>query len=154
MSTSNTIVPASLFLANLESLKGICYLWGGKNAHGLDCSGAVTFAYKQSGGEDLTAMWNCAKLITECKKVAPIDYVPGLLSFYGVAHEIPNHVMTTYTSPANGVLTVFGACGGNHYTTTKELALKLNACVKERPSIVYRHDFLGCFSWDRLDYTK
>lgn len=154
MSTVITQVPVSLYMKNLESLRGIPYIWGGKSAHGLDCSGCVTFAYKQSGGDDISDMWNCAKLIQECKKVNPIDYTTGLLVFFGMSEKAPNHVMTTYTASSGGVLMSYGACGGNHYTTSVELANKINACVKARPSIAYRHDFLGCYSWSRLDCQK
>lgn len=147
-------VPVSLFLANLESLRGIPYIWAGKDPHGLDCSGCVTFALKQSNGPDLTEFWNCAKLITECTPVQPIDYLPGNLAFYGHSMKTPDHVMAVYPATNGGGLIAYGACGGNHYTTTKELAKKIGACVKERPRIAYRHDFLGVFAWKRLDYTK
>lgn len=144
----------SLFLSNIESLRGIPYVWGGKDPHGLDCSGCVTYALRQADGPDLTQMWNCGRLIGEAEEVQPIDYAPGMLAFYGFSRKAPDHVMVVFPSSATGQLVCYGACGGNHYTLTQEDARKLGAKVQERPRIKYRHDFLGVFKWKRLDYGR
>lgn len=154
MGQSSDKVPVSTFLKWLESCRGIPYLWAGKDPHGLDCSGLMTYCLKMSGGPDLTAMWNCAKLIGEVEESKEIDYVPGMLAFYGLAVEHPNHVMSVYSSDGTGALVSYGACGGNHYMDTIEKAKKVGACVRERPRIAYRTDFLYAGKWKRLDYEK
>lgn len=155
MNQTSYVVPASLYLSNLQSLLGIPYIWAGKDPHGLDCSGAVAFAYKQSGGEDISNYWNCAKLIGECVKSDPADYFPGMLAFYGPSYRPsqPTHVMTVTRSPDDHLI-VTGATGGNSDTITVEIANKIGACVKTRPSIGYRRDLLFVGKWNRLDYTK
>lgn len=151
--STSIIVPASLYLANLKSCIGIPYLWRGKDPHGLDCSGTVTFSYKQSGGEDISNFWNCAKLIQECTQSAPVDYCPGMLAFYGPFKKSPTHVMTVWKDDT-GHLCVLGATGGNSDTTTIAIANQIGACVKMKPTIAYRRDLLMVGRWSRLDYTQ
>jgi hypothetical protein len=148
-------VAVSSFLRELQALKGTPYIWDGKNEKGLDCSGCMTFALLRAGGEDVRNTYNCGRLIMECTPVKPIDYQPGMLAFYGFLAKAPDHVMALVQSEKEGLgLTAYGACGGNHYTTTPELAKKIGAKVQERGSIAYRHDFIGVFKWSRVDLTR
>lgn len=152
-STSLTKIPVADFLKQLQLLKGIPYIWDGKDEKGLDCSGCQTYALLMSGGPDIRMTHNCARIITECSPVSPIGYKPGLLAFYGYSMAAPDHVMCVVPAENGGTLVAYGSCGGNHYTTTPEIAQKIGAMVKERPSIAYRHDFLGVFQWDRINYS-
>lgn len=150
---SKKLVPVSLFLANLESLRGIPYIWAGKDPHGLDCSGCVTFALLQSDGPDLTKTHWASRLQGEVKPSEFNEIKPGYLLFYGPRGSA-NHVMVAFpisggqNPPPPGVI-AYGACGGGHLTTTP----KKGACVQERPRIDYRPDFLFGGPWLRIDYT-
>jgi hypothetical protein len=81
---------AARFLANVKSLQGIPYVWGGSSRAGLDCSGLVWLAAKQAGitiPRTTTAQWAALQHI-------PADQAqPGdLVYFVGADPPSPGHV--------------------------------------------------------------
>lgn len=150
-------VPVSAFLAALKSLDGIPYIWGGKDPNkdgGLDCSGAVTYALKLSGGPDLTQTHNAARLYAETFHADPGTECLGMLAFYGPPNGPANHVMTLSDRDITGPFRVYGATGGNHHTISAEIAGKIGAKVQMRAKVLYRPDFMKLGQWIRLDYRK
>jgi len=103
----------------------------------LDCSGTVTCGLfnATSGRVDWRANHNAARLWVELKATAAPK--PGDLAFYGRPGRV-THVMTVV-----GDGRVVGACGGNSDTLSVEIARKMGARVKYRPSAKYRPDLLG-----------
>lgn len=116
------------------------YVWGGKTAPGLDCSGFATLALKMAGGPDLTQTHNTDKLWL-LPRVAAADVEPGDLALYfGEGSSGPDdvsHVM---------VCVGFGLCCGMAWGGPKDtdagssrMAGK-TALVRE---IAYRSDLAG-----------
>lgn len=120
----------------LERL-GIPYVFGGKSNQGLDCSGLVTVALWEAGGPDWRLNYNTDRLWAELPSVG--DPMPGDLAFYGGSSDSDvDHVMVV--GPLG---MVFGACGGDHTTTTVSEAQRRHACVQFREVVLYRSDFRG-----------
>lgn len=94
-----TAVPRRAFFRRCLELLGARpgYVWGGKTAQGLDCSGFVTLALQLAGGADLRATHNTDKLWTEFPRVDAADVQPGDLVLYQGAFskgpEDVEHVM-------------------------------------------------------------
>lgn len=141
-------------VAFAQGLLGKPYVWGQKGPNSFDCSGFVTYCLLQAGGPDWRLTHNAAKLFEDCPPIpeadahlreitrgAPLWPCPGVqqcdLAFYGPAGE-PDHVMMLW-----GDGRVIGASGGNHHTTSPELAAPLHAEVKFKDRVDYRPDFLG-----------
>ena len=141
-------------LSDALELKGRPYVWGAKGPEQFDCSGFVTYLIHRMGGYDWRQTHNAAALWRDCESIpeadlhldditkgAPLWPCPGVdagdLAFYGPEGE-PDHVMLVW-----GDGQVLGASGGNHHTTSPEIAAQLGACVRFRPRVDYRPDFLG-----------
>ncbi len=115
---------------------GTPYIWSGRSADGVDCSGLVAVALKAAGGPDWTSGWWTDRFYNELTPtIAP---KPGDLCLYGKAGD-PDHVMVFLG--VEGI--VFGASGGGKSTTTLLEAARLGAKVKLKPTYKYRTDFLG-----------
>lgn len=139
------------FLQCVLNAIGSPYRWGGKgnrpydltpDQRVFDCSGLVTWAYREVGGPDWRATHNTDRLLAECLQLPPGDiYVPGDLVFYGTWSDSglpdPSHVMVLA-----GAGVVVGACGGDSSTTTLEAAVRQGAKVQVKASLDYRTDFL------------
>ena len=81
---------ASRFLANVKSLQGVPYVWGGTSRAGLDCSGLVWLAAKQAGvsvPRTTTAQWAALQHIP-ASQAQPGD----LVYFTGADPPSPGHV--------------------------------------------------------------
>lgn len=117
--------------------EGFPYLWGWKGPDAFDCSGFVTCGLLAMGCRDMRQTHNAGRLFAALKSTK--EPMPLDLAFYGPPGSI-THVMFFM---ANGDGRVFGACGGNAFTTTVEKAREQGACVRFRPKVDYRPDFRG-----------
>lgn len=87
---------AARFLANVKSLQGVPYVWGGTSRAGLDCSGLVWLAAKQAGisvPRTTTAQWAALQHIP-ASAAQPGD----LVYFTGADPPSPGHVGVVDTS--------------------------------------------------------
>lgn len=126
-------------LSLCHDIAGKPYVWGAKGPDTFDCSGVVTWLLHEVGGPDWRALHNAQRLWNELE---PTDRpAPGDLAFYGHGKNLISHVMVCFDGGPNG--RVFGACGGNQYTTSAELAAKIGARVRFRNTKDYRPDFKG-----------
>ncbi len=67
------------------------YRFGGKNPEaGLDCSGMVSYIYRQSAGLNLTG--SAADIARQGRSVAPAEIVPGDLVFFNTLNRPFSHV--------------------------------------------------------------
>lgn len=131
------------FIAWCLKQLGKPYLWGQKGPDAFDCSGFVTAGYFEVGLPDWRQTHSSANLWDELDDVPLVlgelqsfpQPKPGDLAFWG---DPVNHVMVHW-----GDGRLIGACGGDHTTTTVELALKRNAKVRYRNGVNYRPTFRG-----------
>lgn len=111
-----------------RSFLGTPYLWGGSSPQGWDCSGFVQELLSYAGCDpigDQTAQG----LFNHFAKHGKIsDPKPGALVFYGKAPGDIRHI-----SMCTSENTVIEAGGGDSTCTTKEIAAKKAAFVRERP---------------------
>lgn len=122
--------------------------WSGKGWKGAkyqgchDCSGTVTDGLYQAtdGALDWRMTTNAQRLFNLTEKTE--DPIPGDLAFYGPGRNMVSHVMVV-VGERDGHLAVFGACGGDHTTTSPERARAKGARLRHRRSHLYRPDFLG-----------
>lgn len=123
------------FLMELQRHEGKPYVWNADGPDFFDCSGLVAYSLLQVGGPDWRATHNAHAMWNQLE---PTDAPkPGDLAFYGSPERV-NHVMVVV-----GDGRVFGACGGNRYTTSADVARQKAASVKFRPRVDYRLDFRG-----------
>lgn len=67
------------------------YRFGGKNPEaGLDCSGMVSYIYRQSAG--LNVQGSAADIARQGRSVAPAEIVPGDLVFFNTLNRPFSHV--------------------------------------------------------------
>jgi cell wall-associated NlpC family hydrolase len=110
------------------------YLWDGKllpqEPQGVDCSGLITASLFEAGGPDLRADWNTQRMFDDWPSpmmlVGPA-VLPGDLVLYG--NQATGKVWHVMIALGIGEL-VFGAAGGDHTTTTIEIAEKIGASVQ------------------------
>lgn len=107
-----------------------------------DCSGLVTAGLYAASGHKLD--WRGSTNASRLMRLLPEthDPRPGDLAFYGAGRNLVSHVMIVLGEKDRS-LQVYGACGGNHHTTSPEIAKKTGARVRARTSHTYRPDFLG-----------
>jgi hypothetical protein len=107
-----------------------------------DCSGLVTAGlYHASGGKlDWRSTTNAYRLMHLLPETH--EPRPGDLAFYGPGRNLVNHVMIVLGEKDRD-LQVYGACGGNSYVTSPDIARAKGARVRTRKSHTYRPDFLG-----------
>ena len=111
---------------------GCPYIWGASGPDEFDCSGLVSWIWRQIGrGEH---RFNTMDLALRCVRVA--DPEPGDLVFYR-----NRHVMI-YAGDGRCV----GASGGGSSCRTRQKAAELGAEVHEKP-VGYRKDFTGYGRW-------
>ena len=125
------------FLAAAKALTGVPYVWGGKAARGLDCSGLVSLALFAAGGTDVRATHNSDRLWEDLTPTT--EPVAGDLAFYGAKGD-PSHVVICLGGPLDPIL---GANGGDRSTTSPFHADQIGAQVKTKRSPKYRPDLLG-----------
>ncbi|NTX09045.1 C40 family peptidase [Myxococcus sp. CA040A] len=120
------------------------YRWAGKGERdGLagprvfDCSGLVTWAYREVGDVDWRRTHNTDTLWAKCAPVQESELLPGDLVLYGKDGD-PDHVMVHV---GGGV--VVGASGGGRKTLTLADAYSQGARVQAHASFRYRRDLLG-----------
>lgn len=131
-----------------KKLVGIPYIWGGANPHeGFDCSGFAIWTLQVFG--ILPAMDDTAVGLAHRFPVRrPGEQLEaGDLVFYGQSFDAITHVMM-YIGRLDGEPTVLGASGGDHTTTSEEIAKKKNAMVKMKP-MYYRRDFVCAVNIDK-----
>lgn len=126
----------------LEAIEheGQPYVWGAKGPDRFDCSGLVTYCLWRAthGRLDWRETHNADRLYRELQALGPDEQpTAGDLVFYGSPDAV-NHVMVWM-----GGDRVYGASGGNHHTTSPEIAAKTGARVKYRSPVEYRPDFVG-----------
>lgn len=126
------------FLNFVRSKEGCSYIFGRKGPNTFDCSGLVTWAIKQAGGPDWRFTHNAQGLADVLQPVDRLAVGEVLLAFYGYSWDHVDHVMVLVPDGR-----VFGACGGDHTTTTPEKALEQGACVQYRPRADYSRGHTG-----------
>lgn len=131
------------FLAAAVSQVGAPYIWGAKGdfygtQRTFDCSGLVTWAYREAGGPDWRGTHNSDVLWEVLPEIGAAQFQPGDLLFWGERAN-PEHV-GIYLGGGGALLS---AAGGDSDTRTVEDARKAGACVRPESSIHYRKGFLG-----------
>jgi murein DD-endopeptidase len=122
------------------------YIWNAKGdllqgRRTFDCSGLVTWAYQEAGGENWRSTHNTDRLWAALPSVSLAELKAGDLLFWGQMREgvpDPEHVGVYL---GGGVLVSAG--GGGRETTTLERAARDGAMVRAEASIHYRRNFLG-----------
>ena len=123
--------------------EGKPYVWAAKGVAAFDCSGLVSAGLVAAGypstcpacGLDMRNFHGAARLWSELE---PTETPEALdLAFYGPPHKV-NHVVFVWCDKR-----VFGANGGNEYTTTTAIAERRGARVCFRRGTHYRPDLRG-----------
>jgi cell wall-associated NlpC family hydrolase len=118
------------FLKVIRTREDCPYIWAAKGPDNFDCSGLVTWGFKESGGPDMRLNYNADRLFNLLEETETPR--PGDLCFYGHKGHA-SHVMV-YIGPL-----VYGATGGNSGTHTAVSHAK----VQYRSGVNYRPDLLG-----------
>lgn len=114
-------------------------LWGAKGPLVFDCSGLVTYGWKQVGLPDHREDWSALKMLTQLTPLTAMDEaLPGDICGYGIRTSPHRHVAIYLES--GGVISASGASQG---ILTLDDAFKHGARVRRFKSYRYRDDFLG-----------
>jgi murein DD-endopeptidase len=150
MSPKNHFPSLARFLAAAVSQVGAPYIWGAKGdtyngRHTFDCSGLVTWAYREAGGPDWRATHNTDVLFAT---LPPVDALqPGDLLFWGTPAKEGKPADTEHVAIyLGGSTALLSAAGGGRTTRTIEDAHEAKAYVRAESSIHYRKGFLGARS--------
>lgn len=93
-----------------KSLLNTPYLWGGKNAMGLDCSGFSQVVYAAMG---INILRNAREQVTQGELVESIeDVLPGDLAFFDQAHRNPNSTRITHVGIMLSPTEIIHCAGG------------------------------------------
>jgi cell wall-associated NlpC family hydrolase len=96
------------FVQVIERLRGQPVLWASKGPSVFDCSGLVTFAFREAGGKDLRHTHNSQALHDAARELGPTEKPqPGDLAFYGAGPDKVSHVAVIDTY--GGVISADGA---------------------------------------------
>jgi cell wall-associated NlpC family hydrolase len=109
---SNSDVPQlrSHLVAIAQSLLNTPYLWGGKNAMGLDCSGFTQVVYAAIG---VNILRNAREQITQGELVTSLsDVLPGDLAFFDQADCDPNNIRITHVGMLLSPTEIIHCSGG------------------------------------------
>ena len=121
-------------------LVGCPYRWGGSNPWtGFDCSGLVVWLY-QAFGLLPSGDWTAQTLFDHFTRNNPEairNMAPGDLDFFGTSTRRISHVMLRISHTL-----ILGASGGDHTTTTAEIAQRQGAMVKVK-QLDYRADHVA-----------
>lgn len=126
----------------LTSLIGTPYIWAGKSPQtGLDCSGAVLWAYEKAkiATPGARQRFNADDLYRHSRRVEREHLRPGDLVFYGRGLPFGR---VTHVMVYAGDNRVIGATGGGPKTLTVADASRAKASVRFEP-IDYRRDIAG-----------
>jgi murein DD-endopeptidase len=144
------------FLAAAVSQLGAPYIWNAKGEYygigssavpltrAFDCSGLVTWAYREAGGPDWRATHNTDVLFAQLPHV-PMDALqPGDLLFWGTPEKDGVPADTQHVAIyLGGSTALLSAAGGGRTTRTIEDSYEAKAYVRTETSIHYRAGFLG-----------
>lgn len=136
------------FLVAAISQLGAPYIWNAKGElyngqRTFDCSGLVTWSYREAGGPDLRATHNTDVLFATFPHVAVDALQPGDLLFWGKPAKEGAPADTEHVAIyLGGSSALISAAGGGHTTRTLEDARRAGAKVRMEHSIHYREGFL------------
>lgn len=126
-----------MLVSYARSFLGTPYIWGGSSPDGFDCSGLVQELLSFSGVDpigDQTAQ-TLYNHFARHGVISPPK--AGAICFYGKATGSITHV-----SMCTGEHTVIEAGGGDSTCTSREIANKKGAFVRERP-VSFRKDLVA-----------
>lgn len=134
------------YLRHVLRFMDVPYVYGGRTADGIDCSGLVALPlYTASGGSiDLRKDWWTDRYWNQLEPA--VEPKPGDLCLYGGAGADVDHVtilVVPEKTPGVEAGLVVGACGGGRNCTTAETARLIGACVMPKVAVHYRPDFRG-----------
>jgi murein DD-endopeptidase len=125
------------FVAAVESLLGKPVMWAQKGPDVFDCSGSVTYALKQAGGQDLRHTHN-AQALFDASRALVVGELPisGDLIFYG--HDKGNITHVAVYAADGGVISADGAT--SHITDLRVASANPANRVRRHASVNYRRD--------------
>lgn len=110
---------------------GVPYVWGENGPDSFDCSSFACEILRSVGVigifEDLSSQLLHDKMVKNGIKVLLTEIPVGALLFYGKSDDSVTHVALACSQ-----YSVIECGGGNHLTTTKEIARQTGACVRKR----------------------
>ena len=106
-----------------QSLLNAPYLWGGKNAMGMDCSGFTQVVYATQG---ITLLRNAREQMTQGEIVASLaDAQPGDLAFFDHADRDPNATNISHVGLLLDNKTIIHCSGCVHVDGIDEMGIHL-----------------------------
>jgi len=117
------------YLYALRQRIGYRYLWGGSGPDAFDCSGVVIASLNDSGLAISDTNAQGLYILFQHNPVERLQAPPGSLYFYGDGVNAITHVMTVIEHWDGAGIVLAGARGGDHTTTTPEIAAQQKAFV-------------------------
>jgi cell wall-associated NlpC family hydrolase len=106
-----------------QTLLNTPYLWGGKNAMGMDCSGFTQVVYATQG---ITLLRNAREQMTQGEIVASLaDAQPGDLAFFDHADRDPNATNISHVGLLLDNKTIIHCSGCVHVDGIDEMGIHL-----------------------------